>query len=71
MARLNPVDRALFLRRLDELWYGGPKRRKAKLVVVCRDGVVVGEAMVVVAPPDPNWFEWRDKGGEIEIKPKE
>ena len=42
---------------------------RPKPVLVCRDGVVVGHAVVIVSERDPNW--WRGmavrRGGEIRV----
>ena len=68
---LRPDERYAFRRRLDEIFHGAPvRRRKPQLTLVCENGKVVSEVTVVVAPPDPNWYEWRDRGGEIEVKCK-
>jgi len=67
--RLSPEERAKFHRRLDEIFHGAPvRRRKPQLTLVCEDGEVVADVVVVVAPPDPNWYEWMEWGGEIEVK---
>jgi hypothetical protein len=54
---------------LDEI-EGVRSGRKGKAVLVCVDGRIVGDAVVVVSEDDPNW--WRSmsirEGGKITIK---
>jgi hypothetical protein len=33
-------------------------------VLVCRNGVIVGDAVVIVSPRDPNWYR-NDLGGKL------
>jgi hypothetical protein len=68
-AWLSPEERYKFRRKLDEIFNGAPvRRRKPELTLVCENGKVVSDVVVVVAPPDPNWYEWMEWGGEIKVK---
>jgi hypothetical protein len=42
-----------------------PEARRPKLV--CVNGEVVAEAVVVVSPKDRNW--WRSQNGEVRVAP--
>jgi hypothetical protein len=67
--RLRPEE---ILGRVDDVILGVRLKhdRKAKLVLVCDRGVVVGEAVVKIGARDPNWGNWREQYGEIRIKPE-
>jgi hypothetical protein len=60
---VTPERKAELLAELEEV-IGKPRA-----VLVCRDGVIVGDAIVVVSERDPNW--WRGmavrENGEIRL----
>lgn len=60
--RLSPEERAELHRKLEQWAFG--RRRPQRPMLVCEDGVVVGDAYVNVSPFDPNWRA----GEEIKIR---
>ena len=56
------------LERLMKIPIKPPKSERQKAQLVCVDGRIVGDAMVIVSPRDPNWWRtdaWRTDGEMI------
>jgi hypothetical protein len=71
--KLSSEEWAELHRRLDDVILGVRLKhgKRAKMVLVCDAGVVVGEADVKICARDPNWDNWRDKHGEIKVRPEQ
>jgi hypothetical protein len=58
---LSREEKVELHRELEEIFLGRrlQRRRKPRAVLVCCEGLVVGDADVIVSERDPNWYRVR------------